>query len=506
MQPRKIYVVSDWHLGGRPDIVDANDMKAPGTSICRSINQIVRFIDFLTKESSDNDFVSELIINGDMVDFLAPDSRIGFTPVAWQANQEITRERLRQIADECRGEDGRSVFDALSDFLASGCELTVLLGNHDIELSLPLVRRELESLVGAKNGRFRFLFDGEAYSCGKLLVEHGNRYDSLNQVDFSLLRQERTLVSRGIAIDDSKRGKDFFVPPFGSEFVVREINPRLEQFAFINLLKPETEAVIPLLLALCPDSRRFLDLAFNAYEIGKSKFAGRLDDASQPRKAGRLNPSDRPHFASLDSFLTETLGEDAHLFLAGESRRKGKLSSSQDKWQAMREFSETGYRLGKLSEQVSDMITIFTNRSDKKRIDQLRTALRRIQDDTYFERGVDNGPCFSAAKHLINNTKHDVVVMGHTHFPKEIVVANGKYLNPGTWADMARLPVAIRSADVETSNDAISTFLKDMKTNNIFPYLHTQLNYVSAMVDSSGDVTATLVEFESGNESQNGCF
>ena len=47
---------------------------------------------------------------------------------------------------------------------APDLRLTILLGNHDIELSYPRVRSALERVLGTEEGRgFRFVYDGEAY-------------------------------------------------------------------------------------------------------------------------------------------------------------------------------------------------------------------------------------------------------------------------------------------------------------------------------------------------------
>ena len=68
----------------------------------------------------------------------------------------------------------RPLFDALHDLVAAGHRLVVLLGNHDIELSFPIVRDRLRQVVGAGAGAdYLFTYDGEAYAVGDALIEHG---------------------------------------------------------------------------------------------------------------------------------------------------------------------------------------------------------------------------------------------------------------------------------------------------------------------------------------------
>ena len=58
-------------------------------------------------------------------------------------------------------------------FSPRGGELTLLLGNHDLELSMPQVRLALAERLGSEGKRFNFIFDGEAHVRGQLLIEHG---------------------------------------------------------------------------------------------------------------------------------------------------------------------------------------------------------------------------------------------------------------------------------------------------------------------------------------------
>src|SRR5439155_24466617 len=85
--------------------------------------------------------------------------------------------------------------------------------------------------------------------------EHGNRNDAWNSVNFDGLRRYRSVLSRR-----QERFPDAeFHPPPGSRLVERIMNPIKTDYPFIDLLKPETEAAIPLLLALEPSLARDIE-------------------------------------------------------------------------------------------------------------------------------------------------------------------------------------------------------------------------------------------------------
>jgi hypothetical protein len=167
---RRVFITSDWRLGGTADTP-----RQPGTGICRSAAALGDFIDWVRHEADGAGRPPvELIVNGDIVDFLAPDA--AFEPRIWLGEPDACK-RLNEIVA-----GSPAPFVALSRLLRHPrCSLTLLLGNHGVELSLPAVRHYLgEEVLRSDGRRLQFLFDGEACVRGCLLVEHGNRYDPLN--------------------------------------------------------------------------------------------------------------------------------------------------------------------------------------------------------------------------------------------------------------------------------------------------------------------------------------
>ena len=224
---KTLFVISDLHLGG-----------AEGFQICpvEGRERLARFIDWVAGQKCE-DTPIQLVLNGDIVDFLAEeDDTGGFS--AFVVDEGKARRKLARIAEECE-----SVFAALQRFTAAGNRLTLLIGNHDVELSLPSVRRDFLALLGETH--IEYLYDNEAYSIGPVLIEHGNRYDAWNMVNHDELRQVRSKLSRG------ETPSAFAAQP-GSELVARVMNPVKKKFSFVDLLKPETGGVLPILAVLDP--------------------------------------------------------------------------------------------------------------------------------------------------------------------------------------------------------------------------------------------------------------
>lgn len=484
----QVFVTSDWHLGGSLDSYSDDQLKL-GSSIFRSVTQLTSFLDSLFVQAEWFDGETQLVLNGDIVDFLAPNPANGYVPIAWQNDAAIIRKELDDIASRFVDENGRGPFTALRDLAQSGVQIVVLLGNHDVELCLPRVRTRFAELVGG-SANVRFIYDGEAYTCGKLIVEHGNQYDRFNGVDFDRLRRERSRLSRGASIEDSERDKTYFQPPVGSSIVVDEVNPRLADVPFLNLLKPEFGAAIPLMLAFYPETRKFYELAFAAGKIVK-----RASGNTPANRPGLLSSGPAVSHKDLNSFLREELAHDVAPFLEPQTR-PGQLSGAASNSESLMS------RLTKLSTLVVDLTcpwglyTQLRKGNETERLNCVRIALKRVRDEADFATDTEKDEYREPAQAIIEQGGFEAVVFGHTHFPKEVQLDGGKYLNSGTWADVLRLPEEISSDAESVADAAISTFLEDMRRQNYAPYTVRKQAYVQAVVEENGSVDASLKYYD----------
>ena len=104
-----MFICSDWHLGGSLDGVGSDGHPRLGTSIFRSVGALTGFIDWVAETGRKGTDETELVINGDMVDFLAPDPDEGYEPTAWQPDARIICDRLDSIAKKNVRSDGRGL-------------------------------------------------------------------------------------------------------------------------------------------------------------------------------------------------------------------------------------------------------------------------------------------------------------------------------------------------------------------------------------------------------------
>lgn len=437
---RRVYVVSDLHLGGAsgPD-------GGRGFRLLTRPDVLAAFIRTLTRPG--DGIRNELVINGDFVDFLA--ERREFEP-AWLPLRVDPAEALRAFQVLASRPTDSQVFDALADFVAAGQELTVLLGNHDLELSYPDVREALLDRIGPA----RFVYDNEALRRGDAVIEHGNRYDRYNQVDHDALRRARSLMSRGL---DHEAAEQLIAPP-GSRLVARVMNPLKERYAFVDLLKPETGSVIPTLLALEPECREELLGVARALapaarhglgEGGQPSFAGDISSRAFgfPQQGRQGLDGD-----ALDDLLRDRLG-------AGGAAAFRELSQVEQGFSGDISYREQVDRVLGLARLLNPL----GSKDRDSRLRPLLDALRSLWSDQSFSREVETDPAYLEGAQALVGAGARLVVFGHTHLPKDLMLeGGGRYINTGTWAERIRLPSGVHDPDERRAIEVLRSFLADL--------------------------------------------
>lgn len=485
-----MFISSDWHLGGSLDGVDSDGRPRLGTSIFRSVGALTGFIDWVAEIGRKRTDETELVINGDMVDFLAPDTDDGYKPTAWQPDARIICDRLKSIAKKNVRSDGRGPFEALRDLTATGCQLTILMGNHDIELSLPGVRDHFSRLVSGSRNGVRFIHDGEAYRVGKLLIEHGNRYDKCNAIEFDRLRQERSRLSRVAGPDDLPKWIRRFEPPVGSSVVIDQVNPRLDMVPLYNLIKPELSVAIPLMLAFYPETRNFWHEAYDGIRMmwNQRNHSYKISD-------GYTAAQSAPMPENLNRYLRSTLGSDAELFV-GPNQTTNQTAAKSSVVKRLQERLSTFAEKGRDLTCLRDIYHVAKARNDDERLQAIRVALRRVDSAKPFLIDSELPDYLDPAKEMLQNAEIDVVVFGHTHFPKSVPVDGGHYFNCGTWADVMQVPTPIFNAENEEADRKIDMFLSDIAEMKYRPYTRRACSYVDATIADDGAVNGRLMRFD----------
>ncbi|OWY18959.1 hypothetical protein C7N43_25790 [Sphingobacteriales bacterium UPWRP_1] len=459
---REIYIISDLHLGGEP--AKPNELR--GFQLNTHGRHLADFINLLAQQENKQ---IELVINGDLVDFLAELPWADF-----EYNTALAVQKLKRIM---RREE--PVFTALQQFLcSSNHSLVLLMGNHDLELCLPALRRVLEEKIGATGANFRFIYDGEAYTIGtEVLIEHGNRYDAWNSADDNNLRLLREKMSRAESAGDS-----IFKAPKGSALVAQIMNPMKEKYRFVDMLKPETGAVIPILLALEPTLRSKIDDLLRIYlsDTVLGAVTGRDIPATSTEKTGATG-EDLVNRELLQLMGDEELQE--FLYATDEINTQEETSGKETSTREL--TNERGFNFGFISGMLQ--LLLFNSRDTlAKRLPALLKALQTLQNDKTFDTATETFTEYLiAARRLVANGFR-YIIFGHTHLGKKVHLGNDAwYFNSGTWADlMAFPPQIIAAANKETALAQLEQFIEEITLTNLAEHIRFNPTCVYIRLDA----------------------
>jgi UDP-2,3-diacylglucosamine pyrophosphatase LpxH len=430
-----LYVISDLHLGGVP-----NANGALGFQICPPSTHLLltEFIDRLPGRSKDLEV--RLVIAGDIVDFLAEEPFQAFTndPNAAQA-------KLDRILDSTA-----AVWNALQRFISEReGAITCMLGNHDIELALPSLRKCFLDRIGP--GRVEFIYDNEAFTFGPVLIEHGNRFDEWNAVPHGALRRVRSQLSR------SMPAKPEFPALPGSRLVVDVMNPLKQQYAFVDLLKPEAAGALPIVASLGASGFRDVWQFFQRY---RQTWAVDYDENREPLSQEFIGAGDQ---------------SDQHMFDLAQSIAAGGDVS---------QISAVGDFLKGIAGTVTEKVR-------QARREALFRAIRGSFDKHRDAYDVDKeiGTYLAPARMAVASG-FEVVVYGHTHLAKRVSLEKSGgalpvYLNTGTWADLMRVPNSIWDSNADRARDALTAFVADLENNSLESWRRSVPTY--AKIDLQGN-------------------
>jgi UDP-2,3-diacylglucosamine pyrophosphatase LpxH len=472
------YVISDIHLGGNPALAVVNGTVDFQMCPRESRRRLARFIHSLRVGNARS---VRLIINGDLVDFLAEESDglpVAASEPARPRFESFTANEARAVAKldriVARADEGapslERIFDALRAFLGDGHALQILLGNHDLELTYPAVRRRLTSILTEdRPARLEYILDGEALPLGNLLIEHGNRYDGWNAVAHGQLRALRARVSR----DERPYPFD---PPAGSRLVGEVINGFKSRLRFIDLLKPETEALIPVLTALDRRALWGIDKIFAA-SVAWQQWR-------QSIKPGRLSEDESFVAGGVDRPVAAPAASGGDIDLLGDVA---------DQASYQRTLAILAREKGRLAGPVEDTAVAGggTPPIDYKRLRQ--SFVERASEITASYRLDSELPIYrDAAKRLSGGTR--TVIFGHTHLEKYISLeGGGTYINTGTWCPTIQVPEPLLNADipVDAVLSQVEAFVTDLGSNA----LGARLRLCTTFAHIAPDGAARLCEY-----------
>jgi UDP-2,3-diacylglucosamine pyrophosphatase LpxH len=410
-------VISDLHLGKNDDF---DIFKAAGKE-----EAFEAFLDHCANLVP----AVELVINGDFVDFL----QLRPWDVYVQTSPKAIRQQALIKAKEIAAGNAR-VFQALGKFLSRAKNrITILLGNHDVELAYDEVWAEIrDAIVGSSTvaDRLRILNRQTQYNPAvggvKVHIEHGNTGDPWNEIHYRELFEDA----------ETNSGFEF---PAGTNFVYQVMNNFKESFRFVDLLKPEVPAVPLLLARLQPTKAATLlpDAARNFLGAIKAGFTGRVQKAvgggSFGTTASGLATKDYLYEEMATDYVEEAKAIKATY---GATGRFEQLDATHlEDFLGQKEFQAPGSPLG----------ASFGPRWDKVKASFMNAILKRLgrptrlEDEAFYQ--IDHsGRDVDAAKERLKGDIR-IVLFGHTHGAlKTEFVNQGVYINSGTWANLIELP------------------------------------------------------------------
>lgn len=444
----EVYVVSDLHLGG-----DIGHQIFKGGDLLRDLLRLAAANDAeavapaATPAPKPPRRKVAFVINGDFVDFLAEPGAVHFDP------DGADHKLLRISVDPTF----KPVWDGLRDFVSTPhCRLIVVLGNHDLELALPRVQQAFLDSLGideAGRGRVQFSVTGAGFSAAvggaQVLCLHGNEVDPFNVTDFERLRREVRDQVYGVA-------PRAWVPNAGTKLVIDIMNGIKRTLPFIDLLKPETDAVIPVLFALDQvNVDRILDAIetaaalswdavrratgfLSASEAEVTAAAAALPAPAEKREAMSERSQAAAGLMTLLSKAFEipaSTGENEALLDLLE-RTEDRFRKNIDPLQLAPEDLQE--RLGGWNLTKAAVRAGWSKLLRKTPSETLRMALKHVSKDRSFELTFPDDDFDKISAFVPVGV--DFVIAGHTHLRRSHPRGSiGHYINTGTWARLMQL-------------------------------------------------------------------
>jgi UDP-2,3-diacylglucosamine pyrophosphatase LpxH len=407
---QELYVVSDLHLGGQGG---ERQIFNQGAAFAGLIDELLHR--HLVESQG-------LVINGDLVDFLAePDARY-FDPAG----------ALGKLDRIIHDPSFVPVWDALRSFLKpDNRHLIITLGNHDLELAFGWVqdhlRSELTRDCPTARDRVQLVFQKWGYNCrvgnASVRCAHGNEVDSWNVTDYAALER----VTSGASRD--------WTPNAGTQLVIDVMNGIKRDYPFVDLLKPETAGVLPTLAVLEPS------LAGELVAAGPAGY--RLSIDSLRRQLGMLGQQALdpacvdPSLPLVQQMLGGTLGPavawqkdryDLDALLLETEKAYLKKTKPLDLVYRM-----TGPDMLGFWSAVKNVV-LFRGKEEV-----LRESLEGLMKDKSFDLGAPDDTFRDMTAQAPGDP--DFLTAGHTHLARALSVeGTGRYyLNSGTWVRLIQL-------------------------------------------------------------------
>ncbi|MCP4676659.1 MAG: hypothetical protein GY854_14335 [Deltaproteobacteria bacterium] len=441
----ELYVVSDLHLGGYDGAFvnqSTGEEETRDYRIFRCADALAwLFEEIRLRARSDGAGKIALVLNGDIVDFLAMKDACYF-------NTDGAPKRLREIIEDPK--QGK-VWSALQSFVKEDvADLVMVLGNHDVELGLPEVRNYLESYLTDDNpsarARIVFSMEGEGFRCdvgkSRVLCVHGNEVDLWNIVDHGQIAR----IGRA---KNQDRTPPAWPTNAGTTLVIDVMNEIKKRFQWIDLLKPEKEAATYILAAL---DKRLVNKLEHISEIARragrdymKREAGFLSvDESALNKDAGPNDEEKAHLDRLYAAAELSGRDDSEAVDAILDEALDNLADKKEPVDLLDAGDETLGIRDAFSAVAGFVKTAVGYKDAMSSTEGLRQVLQEnlAWDTSYSPTSPDD--TFKDLDELVG-PGIDFLVAGHTHFEKVLdrTSSRGYYFNSGSWITLMKLPLEL---------------------------------------------------------------
>lgn len=431
-------IVSDLHMGSGQ----------AGDDFVHQGSQFSRFLREQEQTAQGQRGNLELIINGDFLELaqVNADAYSLGSPTYWCSEAESLL-KLSVILD---GHGG--IFQQLGAFQATGNRVTVMAGNHDVDLYWSRVQQTLRAAAGPVH----FELGDVWYSRyeGRLRISHGHMLDPANRFKN---------WSNPVLLDDTGVMRLEMCP--GTLFVVKFVNWLENEYPFADNLHPVTK-----LTDILAKEDRF-GLVTVAWML--SRFAIRHPGAALgTKRKSVVGPRLRQMIAVDPEFLAAItkLYQQIHGSRNATPKVVRSLLSTE---RAVSDF--ICELLPKLPPEewlpVFDRAKPVTLATGRKSGATLAVYKGRIELDK---------ECRTEARKQWKSGA-EIVVLGHTHLPEQMSSGTQQYFNPGSWT---------RYVDAKR---AASLTMEDLRNEYQFPY---ELNYVRVEAPRTGSVHGEMICYE----------
>ena len=412
----ELYVVSDIHMGGPPNFQILKHGSRLGTL----------FQHLSTVRTGER---VGLVLNGDVVDSLAEDID------GYVAMDDAPRMMERIYRDPAFA----PIWDGLTAFVREpGRRLVIVLGNHDIEMVLPSVEASMRNrLAGdddAAQGRVSFSTQGMGFAClvgrARVFCTHGNEVDAWNMVDYDALRELAISQNAGGLFDRAG-----WVPNAGTQLVKDVMNSVKRRYAWIDLLKPETQAALGTLVVLDPGQ---------AAKIEKitSSLAAYLKQLKGTLKLWGWLSVEEPPVSAVDQPVPQLLGPNLLAAVQGPGSSSA-TDPTEMLRQAERAFVEPRRRQT-VASGTPETLGLPGMVWDRLRgVDPAEALRQALKDWLSKDRSFDITERDQTFRDVTTRVGAavDFVVTGHTHLERALRIQDGIdrfYYNCGTWIRLLR--------------------------------------------------------------------